>query len=124
VTVCYAAPPPDAGADLQSVPQYELAATQDVLNVVVDVPETGIEAQEVAFAYIGYTLSPAGYETTIEPAAGTGPAEKPVFISTLGIEELNSPPLLLIAGNSALNKQTDFLINRQHSNYGYPFTAN
>ncbi|MFW5831264.1 MAG: hypothetical protein ACOCVA_03375 [Prolixibacteraceae bacterium] len=122
VTVCYAAPPPDAGAgaDLQSVPQYD---TQDVLNVVIDVPETGIEAQEVAFAYIGDIEIAAGTELNAEPVTDIGVADIPAILITPEVEEMNKPPSYnSICG--AINNHWKIRTNRQHSNYGYPFTAN
>ena len=125
VTVCYAAPPPGAGAgaDLKSVPQYEMATVQDPVDLVVNVPETGIEVQEVAFNYVIYSFVSAGYETTVEPAAETGPAEKPVLLSANKIKESDKPPLKLLF-SGAINNHWKFRTNKQHSNYGYPLTAN
>lgn len=122
VTVCYAAPPPDFGpTDMNGT---ELVATQDAVDLVLDVEAVQVQsAQEVAFDYIGYSLSPSG-EAITEQTVAVRANEMPVLLSTYGIKESDKPPLLLIAGNSALNNESDFLIDRQHSNYGYPFSAN
>lgn len=117
MTVCYAAPPPN----LVSVAADEVAYMADI-NKVVEISVQETDAQEVAFIYIGYTFSPSG-KAIIEENSASWEEEKPALLSTFLMEESNKPPLLYLAGNSALNRKTNFLINSQHSNYGYPFTA-
>lgn len=123
MTVCYAAPPPDVGGSFVHE-ELSIVADQDVLNVIVDVPDQGIEAQEVAFNYIGndcylFSVNEIIAETVMEIKF----AELRAIASTLEMSELYKPPSNNTICGVLINR-SDFLTDMQHSNFGYPFTAN
>jgi hypothetical protein len=120
VTVCYAAPPPDDGNllvyETEMISAYDVTETVDVAVYTMQ----RIEAQEVAYSYIG------------NPELFTGTANNyNEFTATLlfaELPELNNQKL------SALNRPPSFAlsdvgvkmlvaIDKQHTNYGYPLTA-
>lgn len=95
--VCYAAPPPDVG--FMPVADDEISVLQVAASEVAPV-FIMFEAQEVAVVYLG------------DRKAKTG--------SVIAYE--GNKNFKVIKENN--NIKNSFLKNRQHSNYGYPFTAN
>ncbi len=121
VTVCYAAPP--AGADLQSVLQFEteMVSVQDetVTNVAVYTMQR-IEAQEVAYSYIGNPAVVTGTANYLNECTATLMfADLPVMYNDSRLTALNKPP------SFSRNVEVKMLValNKQHTNYGYPLTA-
>ena len=105
--VCFASPPPvpDVVAEnFQFVPPDEIQSIQT------------IDVQEVAFVYLG-NFEMACYQCYIfEPVAKLEFPELVMIDNYFAFaQELNKPP-----SNTNLNR----VINKQHSNYGYPLPAN
>lgn len=109
--VCFAAPPPD------EVPVYVPDQVQLTVQDVAQVAVYTVEAREVAYNYLGDFELSAYQDYIIEQVAKL---EFPELImdddSYSMIDELNKPP--------ANSDFTGRLINKQHTNYGYPFTGN
>jgi hypothetical protein len=106
--VMYASPPPVPEAQTE---QVQFAPPGDFVTVQT------IDVQEVAFVYLG-NFELAGYqEYMIEPVAKLEFPELAMDDDYFAFsQEINKPP-----STQALNGLT---INRQHCNYGYPFTGN
>lgn len=119
VTVCYAAPPPNGGGNLAY--ETEMVSVQDE-PVTVDVAVytmQRIEAQEVAYCYIG---NPEVFTGTAnycnENTATLMFANLPVINNDTRLTALNKPP------SFSRNAKVKMLValNKQHSNFGYPLT--
>lgn len=118
VTVCYAAPPPNGGGNLAY--ETEMVSVQDE-PVTVDVAVytmQRIEAQEVAYSYIGnadlFTGTANEYEATLKFA------ELPVINNDYRLSASNKPPSFDITKDGV---KMLVALNKQHSNFGYPLTA-
>lgn len=120
VTVCYAAPPPDVGNILAY--ETEMFSVQDESATVnVDVYHMQrIEAQEVAYSYIGnpelFTGTANDYN---EYEATLMFAELPVTYNNSRLTALNKPPSFVLSDVGVKM----LVANKQHSNFGYPLTA-
>lgn len=116
-TVCYAAPPPDP----VPIVADDIGFVVDQLQEV-DVTVYTFEALEVAEVDIGNAVAvSAGYDVFIEFESILALSERSITFIHVNLSELWKPPLLCI--NEAGNNNQTFQ-DRQHSNYGYPFTAN
>jgi hypothetical protein len=106
--VMYASPPPVPEViteQVQFAPPGEFQTVQ------------AVEVQEVAFVYLGNFELASYREYATEPVAKLEFPELVMDDNYFAFaQELNKPPSNLI-----LNGLT---INKQHCNYGYPFTAN
>lgn len=116
--VCYAGPPP--GDTEKFAPETEMVST---LGFYIDVPANiqGIEAQEVAVFNIGYIEDISGTEKNYEFTALILFAELPANSTSSHLFAQNKPP----SDNSTEGfMHQKALQNKQHTNYGYPLTAN
>lgn len=115
--ICYAGPPP--GDTEKLAPETEMGF---VFDVSINVPAIvqGIEAQEVAYCYIG---NPEVFTGTAnycnENTATLMFANLPVINNDTRLTALNKPP------SFSRNAEVKMLValNKQHSNFGYPLTA-
>jgi uncharacterized secreted protein with C-terminal beta-propeller domain len=105
--VMYASPPPVPEVITEQV-QFSPPGEFQTIQAV--------EVQEVAYVYLGDFEMASYQEFIIEPVAKL---EFPVMVMNDNYfafaQELNKPPSILNLNGA---------INKQHSNYGYPFTAN
>jgi len=117
VTVCYAAPPPDFDHfvdNTKMVSQQDVTVTTDVAVYTLQ----RIEAQEVAYSYIGNPEVFTGTANYFEYEATLTFADLPEIYNDSRLTALNKPPSVDI------NVGVKMLVaNKQHSNFGYPFTA-
>ncbi len=117
--VCYAAPPPELPS--MGLEQTAIVPHIDVVSVHFNVQT--LEAQEVVYNYIGnqqensctlLTTKP-GIEIKLPEPAATNSHDINLICS------INSPPLL--RSNGVSTNYRSRLKDRQHTNYGYPLSA-
>jgi hypothetical protein len=116
MVICHAIPPPDINYDVQSesILSFE---QQDIAVSPVIIPD--ICAQEVAFNYIGDYLLHTNL-TYIKIV----PPEKPKQMLTIYHRYQMLVYRDLHSINYKISSQIGSKINMQHTNYGYPLTAN
>ncbi len=80
------------------------------------------EAQEVAFNYIGDYFVDTNEQYLIDPESKFELLGlRIVNNSHNNLQELNKPPS--DASTKRVNNKSDFKVNRQNDNYGYPLSA-
>lgn len=117
--VCYAGPPPG----ILPPSTDEVVYVVDLNQVQVEYSVQELNVLEVTFVGPGSFLFPTGYtELTDEPVYSIRFAEIPVIWVDVQLIALNKPPSFDIQNNEV--NMPDALRNKQHTNYGYPLTAN
>jgi hypothetical protein len=117
--VCYAGPPPD----ILPTSTDEVVFVSDLHQVLAEFSVLESNVQEVTFVGPGSFLFPTGYtELTDEPVYSIRFAEIPVIWVDIQLIALNKPPSFAFQNNEVNIPYA--LRDKQHTNYGYPHTAN
>ena len=116
--VCYAAPPPELPTI--GLEQTAIVPHIDVVSVQLNVQT--LETQEVVYNYIGNEMVNSCTQLITKPGTEIKlpePAATNIIIQAN--KQINSPPLL--RSNGVFNNYRNPLKNSQHTNYGYPLSA-
>jgi hypothetical protein len=115
--VCYAAPPPDLIPD--PVTDQCGFVVQNNQNVTVYT----LNVQEVTYNYLGdFEFATCISEYSEQVYDVVLPQATIIDVSYNRLNELNKPPAFY-CNSGVINSNRTFMMNKQNSNFGYPFGA-